>query len=321
MKTYTCGICGASITEEIEASISYWVDDDGDSLSYAPSLHDHAPGDEPRPALTPEQHEAVLAALDGDLALWAGQCHAASFAIVKAGVFPVARVARGTARGVTSQHSWVVVSADAYDRDAMIVDPTLWSYNPNVSGVWVGTYRDDVHYPKGRWDSIWDHGRPPYPVEEPIEIVEPEGGWSDRARDFLDLVGPLDIRGWMALGSGCVHGWPAGEIIAAMEATPRLGGLAAIDYVGMLTDRNPGGLYLPDDWSPPEPAPRLIPVITFDECGEDRDAPEHICVDEDGWIAFHHRPRNDPFPDGKTEHDLSHRYEYLVSRIGSEVTP
>ena len=40
-----------------------------------------------------------------------------------------------------------------------------------------------------------------------------------------------------------VEDWPAGEIFAAMDDTEGLKALVPIDKLGMLTDRNPGGLY------------------------------------------------------------------------------
>jgi hypothetical protein len=42
-----------------------------------------------------------------------------------------------------------------------------------------------------------------------------------------------------------VHGWPAAEIVAAIADTPSLAAYVPIDLLGMLTDRNPGKLYLP----------------------------------------------------------------------------
>lgn len=44
-----CGICSTWVAQVREPHVSYWVAADGDSLSYGPSLHDHAPGsDHPR---------------------------------------------------------------------------------------------------------------------------------------------------------------------------------------------------------------------------------------------------------------------------------
>ena len=59
---------------------------------------------------------------------WAQQCHSISLAIIQAGLVPGARVARGSCRGVGSQHSWIVDGWNCYDPDAKIIDPTLWSY-------------------------------------------------------------------------------------------------------------------------------------------------------------------------------------------------
>ena len=42
-----------------------------------------------------------------------------------------------------------------------------------------------------------------------------------------------------------VEMWPAAEILAAIENTEELHGRVPIDIRGMLTDENPGGLYLP----------------------------------------------------------------------------
>lgn len=61
------------------------------------------------------------------------------------------------------------------------------------------------------------------------------------------MLGPLDRRAWHLLASQApVLGWPAAEIIAAMDDTEELSAFVPIDRLGMLTDRNPGGLYLPE---------------------------------------------------------------------------
>ena len=61
---------------------------------------------------------------------------------------------------------------------------------------------------------------------------------------FLNLLGPLDKNGWITLAHAPVERWPAGEIIDAM-CESGLEGYVPIDIVGMTTDRNPSGLYLP----------------------------------------------------------------------------
>lgn len=174
---------------------------------------------------------------------YAHNCHSASLAIVNAELFEVARVARGFASGVESQHSWVVVGDDCYDKSAPIVDATLWSYVPAVEGVWVGTIEDGGHEPHGA-GSIWEWGKPTSGDGEPI-LLEPREPFSREAQNFINLLGPLDRQGWALLASAPVEHWPAAEILPAINDT--VGPLVPIDIIGMLTDQNPGGLYLPGD--------------------------------------------------------------------------
>lgn len=181
---------------------------------------------------------------------WSGQCHAASLKVVQEATFH-ARVARGSCIGVGGQHSWIVVGDNCYDRDAPIIDPTLWSYDASVEGIWVGTMRDGRHAPFGV-GSIWQWGRPPEARGAPVELT-PRRPWSRSAQSFLRLLGPLDLDGWRSLAHAPVEGWPAGEVIDAMCATPhpsvpgvKLGSMVPIDIIGMVTDRNPAGLYLRD---------------------------------------------------------------------------
>jgi hypothetical protein len=153
---------------------------------------------------------------------------------------PDARVARGWCKGV-GVHSWAVIG-DPYSPDVVIVDPTLWSYDPDVEGIWVGTAKDGRHRPQGA-GSIWEHGRPPEPVDEPIALT-PKVPLSRFAQQFLaEMVGPLDYVGWMSLANSPVGGWPAAEIIAAMDDTQAVRAAIPMDILGMLTDRNPSGLY------------------------------------------------------------------------------
>ena len=172
------------------------------------------------------------------------QCHKASLSIVRSGLVPGSRVARGTCRGVGGQHSWVVVGDDVYAPNAQIIDPTLWSYDPSVTGVWYGSARDGRHVPHNGRGSIWTWGKPVAPREDPVPL-QPKQPLSPLAQMFLEVVGPLDRWGWGQLMQAPVKGWPAGEIIAAMDDTPALSALVPIDLLGMLTDRNPSGLYLP----------------------------------------------------------------------------
>ena len=185
----------------------------------------------------------ILEVLD-PLETWAQQCHAASLHLVRSGVLGPSRVARGACKGVGGQHSWVVLGDDCYDPRAKIVDPTLWSYDPAWESVYVGSMRDGLHRPFGT-GRIWEWGRP-NPASGPVVELTPRKPWSGAARAFLDLLGPLDREGWIMLGHAPVQGWPAGEIIDAM-CESGLGGYVPIDIRGMITDRNPKGLYLPGD--------------------------------------------------------------------------
>lgn len=185
--------------------------------------------------------EAVAEVLD-PLQRWHHDCHAASIELVRSGVLGDSRVARGTCTGVGAQHSWVVLGNDCYDDDAQIVDPTLWSYNPSVEGIWYGSYRDGLHTPHGK-GSIWKWGRPERATGEPIKLT-PRNPFSTEARMFLGLLGPLDRKGWSMLAHAPVEQWPASEIIDAMCEDERLEAVIPIDIVGMITQRNPGGMYL-----------------------------------------------------------------------------
>ncbi len=195
----------------------------------------------------PPDVAAMARVLGDDPATWRHNCHRASIAIVKSGILPGARVARGAALGVMGQHSWVVVG-DPYGEDSSILDPTLWSYDSNVEGIWTGDNLDR-HFPHGH-GNIWEVGGPPPMAsvtgEDPVALT-PKTPLSPGAENFVELLGPLGIRGWMTLANGPMQGWPASEIIEAMLDTPGLGVLVPIDVAGMITDRNPSGLYLPGE--------------------------------------------------------------------------
>jgi hypothetical protein len=193
--------------------------------------------------LDPTELDAALVDALGGLDDWAHNCHGASLALVRSGLLgPAARVGRGACAGVGGQHSWVVVDSDPYAVNARIVDPTLWSYADEVVGIWYGSAHDDRHCPHGGSGTIWTYGRPAEPVGDVIDLT-PTEPLSDDAEAFLDLLGPLDKRGWSCLVNGPVIGWPAAEIVAAIDDTPSLSVLVPIDVLGMLTERNPGGLY------------------------------------------------------------------------------
>lgn len=185
--------------------------------------------------------EEVLAPLDR----WAHQCHAASLKLVKHGYLDVCRVARGSCVGVGGQHSWVVLGDDCYDERAIIIDPTLWSYDERAQGIWIGSQLDGLHTPHGK-GSIWKWGRPNDPTGPVMELT-PRKPFSESAKNFLDLLGPLDKEGWAMLAHAPVQFWPAGEILDAIWHTEGLGAYVPIDIIGMATDINPNGLYLPED--------------------------------------------------------------------------
>lgn len=175
---------------------------------------------------------------------WDGRCHEASLKVVQAlrarGI--PAKVARGWARGVRSQHSWCVLGPDPYDRDAAILDPTLVLYDPSCQvdtggGAWLGSYRDRRHEPHGGFKIIWAVGRPP-PATKPAIKLRPAFTLSEATAAFLDeALGPLDRAGWSVLTRLPVLGWPSGEVYAAMVDTLELEALVPIDRLGMLTDR------------------------------------------------------------------------------------
>lgn len=182
-------------------------------------------------------------AIDRPFASWASQCHMVSLAMVQSDLFEPgeARVARGSCKGVGGQHSWVVVGWDVYAPAAVIVDPTLWSYDPSVKEIWHGRADLGRHRPHGS-GSIWEWGCPEAGGGPVVELT-PSTPLSDAARDFLAMTGPLDRRGWAILSGAPVQGWPAREIITAMLETEKVAALVPVDIVGMLTDQNPGNLY------------------------------------------------------------------------------
>lgn len=205
---------------------------------------------------TPPSTEEIVDAIGWMFPEWAHQCHAVSLSIVKSGILPAgSRVARGTARGVGGQHSWIVVQtdgsgelADCYADDAVIIDPTLWSYVDEVEDVWVGEVPTRFrHNPHGKGPHIMEQGRPPAPTGKIVELnAEAHAGLSKMARFWVDeMFGPLDLTGWRDVANNTsVVGWPAGEVLAAMDDTPELSVHIPIDLIGMLTDRNPNGLFL-----------------------------------------------------------------------------
>lgn len=172
---------------------------------------------------------------------WHHDCHSASNMIVQAQPF-TCRVARGFCDGVGSQHSWVVVGKDCFDINAEIIDPTLWSYDSEIEGIYLSSNMNGRYRPHGQ-GSIWEWGRPVAGDGEPIELEATKPPWSEDACAFLDALGPLDREGWARLTQAPVEEWPAAEILAGINKT--VGPLVPIDIIGMITTENPGGVYLP----------------------------------------------------------------------------
>lgn len=175
-------------------------------------------------------------------------CHSASLALVKSGLLGPSRVARGACTGVGGQHSWAVCGPDpldCYDPHVQIVDITLWSYDPSVPRIWTGTLADGRHTPFGQGD-YFDGDRPYHHGGEDVTLDDKvRARLSYQAAHFIRSLEPLDHRGWMQVAQLPVKCWPAGEVIEAMWNTPKLKALIPIDRVGMLTNLNPEGLYLP----------------------------------------------------------------------------
>lgn len=208
--------------------------------------------------MTPEQArglltEDVIENAIGPLDTFSHQCHAASIALVKSGLIAESRVARGSCRGVGGQHSWVVVGMDCYDPKATIVDLTAWSYDVQFGGktvprVWVTTMEVSAHRPQGWGPPLMEWGCPEGGGAEHIDLVwkkPPDVSTSLLLGMFEDMVGPLDRRFWANLANHCTMvGWPAREFVEAMLDTEEVAALVPIDIAGMLTDRNPSGLYL-----------------------------------------------------------------------------
>lgn len=194
--------------------------------------------------LAEEMLPEIEAAVGSPCVEWGGRCHAASLAVLRTGIFGPGRMARGAAAGVPGQHSWFVLGDDPYALCVPVVDPTIWWYRraPKRARIQVA-WNDPMFYAPHGSGSIWDYGVPPRPSGEVIRL-KAEGSLSKFAWSFLEFCGPLDRRGWMLLANAPVGGWPAREIIEAIADDPQLGAaLVPIDVLGMLTDRNPGGLY------------------------------------------------------------------------------
>lgn len=168
-------------------------------------------------------------------------CHSGSLKVLRTGIFGHGRVARGGCEGVMGQHSWIVLGGSPWSRDAVIVDPTLWSYQDAEPHLQFAMNSMRTHIPHGT-GSIWRYGHPDNcSPQQAVELTWKEPP-SKAALIFMGLLGPLDMHGWGTLAHYPVEGWPAGEIIGAIADT--FGEvIVPIDILGMTTDRNPGGLY------------------------------------------------------------------------------
>lgn len=185
--------------------------------------------------------DRIAAATGIPFAEWGHRCHGISLRVLRTGLFGRGRIARGTCPGVSSQHSWIVLGDDCYDPDAVVVDPTLWSYDDAVDGITVSRGADFGHRPHG-WQSCFEGGMPYHHGGPDIELT-PAKPLSELAKIYLSMLGPLDRRGWGEVAHMGTRDWPAAEIIGAMCDTPGLEVLIPIDIRGMLTDRNPSGYY------------------------------------------------------------------------------
>lgn len=191
--------------------------------------------------VTIQEIEAAIGPLDS----YAHQCHAAAFALVNSGILGESRVARGSCRGVGGQHSWAVLGMDCYDDNATIVDVTAWSYF-DAPRLWIGKIRDLPHRPHG-YGSIADSAKPHHMGGETVTITDKvRGRLSYGAAYLIRQLEPLDHRGWAQVANLPVGGWPAAEVLEAMDDSG-LGPLIPVDRMGMLTNRNPGGLYLKEE--------------------------------------------------------------------------
>lgn len=181
---------------------------------------------------------------------WEGSCHAVSLALVKTGEFgPDARVARGFAVGVAGQHSWIVLG-DPYAWDAVIIDATHPEFHRGGHHeIVVREFANGRDYVPQGYGVLAEEEReqirdvmPPY--TGPEKELAPTVPLSVDAQLFLDDIGIMDFRRWCWLASNLpMQGWPSKEIIEAMMDS----GLAVCvpkDIQGMVTDRNPQGLYM-----------------------------------------------------------------------------
>lgn len=191
-----------------------------------------------KPDLSLAQVEEAIGTLDR----WAFGCHAASLALVRSGILPAgARVARGLAAGVRSQHTWAIVPTPygVYDDESWVVDVTLWSYRPEAPRLYIAQAVEWPHIPHG-YGSLRHMG--PDPTGPILSLDVPV---SRAVESFMHMYAPagLDYKGWMVLMGGPMQGWPSKELVFAAYHTKAIRPAIPIDIVGMLTDENPHNLY------------------------------------------------------------------------------
>jgi hypothetical protein len=226
---------------------------------------------DPRLTLPADVHlppiDEIAERIDWPVERWAGNCHAVSLAIVKAGIVPKGRVARGFCDGWVGQHSWIVgpaldergreILGDCHAANATIIDPTLHTFRDDVTGIYEAQADTDRwHMPHGGGPSIMAQGHPGNVDFEDAVFLDEDAAaeLSDDAMWFLDeMLGPMDRTCWGRLLTGTVMDWPSAEIITAALRTPALAMLVPYDLVGMLTTWNPGGVYLHPDDATPDP--------------------------------------------------------------------
>jgi hypothetical protein len=106
--------------------------------------------------------------------------------------------------------------------------------------------KNSMHKPHGYGPPLMEFGCPASGGGDEI-VLTPKEPWSREALFWLDMfrstAGRLDQRFWANLANGTMIGFPAGEFLAAMDDTEATRALVPIDRLGMLTDRNPEGLY------------------------------------------------------------------------------
>lgn len=182
---------------------------------------------------------------------WAVHRDEVSLALARSGLVGCSRVARGSHPGI-GPHWWVVLGENCFGPDVVIVDvtaPACYRARPSAGapdymrhgGVVVGLAQYLSHYPAGA-GVIWSYGLPVPGTGAPIALT-PVRKLSEAALAFLAMIGPMDATGWRRLARSPVGGWPAAEILSAMDDTTEIRSLVPEERLGMLTGRNPGGRY------------------------------------------------------------------------------